>query len=70
MDMLLIVIVLLVGILSGATLVCSFTVFHCDGILHVRHKDEDTDAYSLDFMTGLDDIPKKKIVILRVMKTE
>lgn len=70
MNALLFIVIFLAGAFFGGGLALALFTSRPDGVFHIRHKDEDTDSYSLDFTTGLDDIPNKKIVILKVKKTE
>ena len=70
MSTAIIVMIFLAGVLLG-TFIGLFLFCHTlDGALTIQHKSDDTDQYSLDFTTGLDDIPKKRFVIFRVKKID
>lgn len=50
----------------GAILGISSVKYAGDGTLHIDTSAPDKDSYHLDFDTALDDIPKKKNVMLKV----
>lgn len=52
----------------GACLHISNKNYAGDGVLNVDTTDPNTDKYSLDFTTALNDVNDKKIVVLRVNK--
>lgn len=52
----------------GACLHISTASYKGDGVLNIDTSDPNTDKYSLDFITALDQVNEKKSVILKVNK--
>lgn len=52
----------------GACLHISTRAYTGDGVLNVDTTDPNTDKYSLDFTTALNEVNDKKTVVLRVKK--
>lgn len=61
---------ILVGLILGIIVERLFIFAKVDAIMHVRQGDPETDRFNLIVLCPLDDIPKKKRMIVEVKATE